>query len=112
MDPEWQIKSDAGADRAVNALRFFEEVRVQFALHELVAGFPVLLEHHLRSDLRQRVAASGLRTLRGDFHVQTICRYLEDSPEGVFAIDRHVPPDLEEDRDLLLQAFERTLRAA
>ncbi len=91
----------------MSALRFFEEVRVQFALHELLQGFPVLLEHHLRSELRQRVTAADLRTLRGDFHVQTICRYLEDSADGVFAIERHLPPDLEEDHELLLKALQR-----
>ncbi|MDA0333844.1 MAG: hypothetical protein O2782_01625, partial [bacterium] len=62
---------------------------------------------HLRSELRQRVTASDLRTLRGDFHVQTICRYLEDSADGVFAIERHLPPDLEEDHALLLKALQR-----
>ena len=107
MDPDWQIKKDEWSEQAVNAIRFFEEVRISFSLHELIQGFPILLEHHLRSDLRRRVSLSGLRTLRGDFHVQTICRYLEDSADGTFSIGRHLPGDLEEDQTLLLQAFER-----
>jgi len=107
LDPNWQIKKTEWSDITVNALRFFEEVRVQFALHELIQGFPILLEHHLRSELRQRVTASGLRTLRGDFHVQAICRYLDDSEDGVFTIERHLPPDLEEDHALLLKALQR-----
>lgn len=93
------------------AVHFFEEVRIQFALQELTAGFPILFEHHLRSDIRRRVAASGLRTLRGDFHVQTICRYLEDSDDGVFVIERHLPPDMEEDHALLLKALQRSAMA-
>jgi hypothetical protein len=107
LDPSWKIKKTEWSDVTVDALRFFEEVRVQFVLQELIQGFPVLLEHHLRSELRQRVTASGLRTLRGDFHVQAICRYLEDSEDGLFAIERHLPPDLEEDHALLLQALQR-----
>lgn len=108
LDPTWRIKKSEWSDVTVSAARFFEEVRVQFALQELTAGFPILFEHHLRSDIRKRVAASGLRTLRGDFHVQTICKYLDESDDGVFAIERHLPPDMTEDHALLLQALQRS----
>ena len=107
VDPNWLVKKDGWSTESAGAIRFLEEVRVLFAIHELVERFPVLLEYHLRSDIRRRVSASGLRSVRGDFHVQTICRYLEQSPEGIFIIERHVPPDLDEDRAILLQALER-----
>jgi|TARA_B110000116_G_C16440294_1_gene404560 hypothetical protein len=107
LDPSWKIKQSPTSERVADAVRFFEEVRIQFSLHDLLQNFPILLEHHLRSDVRRQVAISGLRTLRGDFHVQTICRYLEDSDDGVFSIERHLPPDMEEDLTLLLKALER-----
>ena len=80
---------------------------MSFAAHELVQRFPVLLEYHLRSDILQRVRASGLCSMRGQFHVQAIHRYLEDSADGAFVIDRHLPPDMGEDRALLLRALDR-----
>ena len=94
MDPNWVVKKNEWSPDSAGAIPFLEAVRVLFAVHELVERFPVLLEYHLRS-------------ARGDFHVQTICRYLEQSSEGVFVIERHLPPDLEEDRALLLQALEQ-----
>lgn len=111
MDPGWRIKKSEWSDASVSAARFFDELRQQFGAHEVTRTFPILLEHHLRSDVRQRVAASGLRTMRGEFHVQTIHRYLEDSVDGVFVIERHVPPDMEEDLQLLLQALQRAILA-
>ncbi len=107
MDPNWVVKKNEWSSESAGAIPFLEAVRVLFAVHELIERFPVLLEYHLRSDIRRRVSASGLRSVRGDFHVQTICRYLEQSSEGVFVIERHLPPDLEEDRALLLQALEQ-----
>ena len=106
MDPNWLVKKNEWSPESAGAIQFLEAVRVLFAAHELIERFPVLLEYHLRSDIRRRVSASALRSARGDFHVQTICRYLEESPDGVFVIERHLPPDLEEDRALLLQALQ------
>lgn len=109
MDPRWLVKKNEWSSEAASAVRFLEEARVAFVVHELIERFPVLLEYYLRSDIRRRAAASGLRSARGDFHIQTITNYLEASADGVFAIERHVPPDLDEDRALLLRAFERAV---
>lgn len=107
MDPNWLVKKEEWSAETVSAFRFLEEVRVGFAAHELVQRFPVLLEFHLRTEILQRVGASGVRSVRGEFHVQTVCRYLEDSADGVFVVDRHLPPDMDEDRALLLSALQR-----
>ena len=106
MDPRWRIKLNEWSTESVNALRFFEEVRLWFTMHELTQQFPVLLEHYLRREIRRRVADATLRVDRSDFHIQTMTRYLEDSDEGVFVLERHLPPDMEEDRLILHQAFE------
>lgn len=107
MDPSWVVKSDVASAEMASAFRFLEQVRVSFAAHEPVPHFPVLLEYHPRSDILQRVRISGLLSMRGEFHVQALSRHLEDSADGVLAIDRHLPPDMEKDRALLLRALDR-----
>ena len=106
MDPRWKIKLNEWSEEAVSALRFFEEVRLGFTMHELTQQFPVLLEHYLRQEIRRRIGDGTLRVARSDFHIQTMTRYLEESEEGVFVLERHLPPDMEEDRVILHQAFE------
>ena len=109
MDPRWRIKQNEWSEEMVGALQFFEELRVLFTMEEMLQQYPILLEHYLRRDIRQRLANCTLRTTKVDFHIQVIVNYLEGSTDGVFDIDRHFPPDLVEDRGILLQAFERVL---
>lgn len=106
MDPRWKIKKNEWTEETVGALPFFEELRVMFTSEELLQKFPILLEYHLRSEIRQRLAHSALRTTRAEFHIQVLCNYLEASGEGLFVIDRHLPPDLAEDRAILMRAFD------
>ena len=101
MDPRWLVKKDEWSEEAANALHFFEELRVLFA---------VVLEYYQRSDIRRRTGESGLRTTRADFHIRTIISYLEESVEGIFVIERHLPPDMVEDRAILLKALENAAR--
>ena len=106
MDPRWRIKKNEWTDDSVAALPFFEELRILFTSEELYQQFPILLEHYMRSEVRQRLASCSLRTLRAEFHIQTLCNYLEVSTESLFVIDRHLPPDLAEDRAILMLAFD------
>ena len=106
MDLRWRIKKNEWTEETVGALRFFEELRVMFTSEELYKQFPILLEHYMCSEIRQRLAHCSLRTTRTEFHIQALCNYLEVSSEGIFVIDRHLPPDLAEDRALLMQAFD------
>ena len=106
MDPRWIVKKDEWSDDAANAIHFFEELRILFASEQVIQHFPVVLEYYQRSDIRRRVGESGLKTTRADFHIQTIVNYLEGSTEGIFVIERHLPPDMVEDRALLLMALE------
>ena len=108
MDARWRIKLTEFSQETVGALPFFEELRVLFTMDELVHQFPILLEHYLRREVRQRLADCTMLTTKAEFHVQAIINYLENSSNGVFVIDRHFPPDLAEDRGVLLKAFERT----
>lgn len=107
MDPRWRIKKNEWLQESVSALRFFEEARLLFARDELLQQFPVLLEYYLRSDILKRLHESALKTTRSDFHIQTISNYLEESTAGVFVIERHLPPDLEVDRAILMEAWDR-----
>ncbi|SVC56977.1 uncharacterized protein METZ01_LOCUS309831 [marine metagenome] len=50
-----------------------------------------------------------MRTTKGEFHIQALCNYLEVSNEGLFVIDCYLPPDLAEDRAILMRAFDRLL---
>ena len=109
MDPSWEIKENEWSERAVSALRFFDELRVLFVREELVRKFPILLEHHLRRDMVARLNDTTLSTARADFHIQTIINYLNESPKGVFVIERHLPPDMEGDRAVMLAALENAL---
>ena len=109
MDPRWKIKKNKGTEDTVRTLPFFEELRVMFTSEELFQQFPILLEHYLRSEIRQRLAHCSLRTTRAEFHIQALCNYLEVSNEGLFVIDRHLPPDLAEDRAVLMRAFDRLI---
>ena len=79
-------------------------------MEEIIQMFPVVLEYYRRKEIRQRLAASTLRTSRGDFHIRAMTNYLEESPEGIFVIERHVPPDLSEDRAILLTALENLMK--
>ena len=106
MDPRWKIKKNEWTEETVAALPFFEEVRVMFTSEELFHQFPILLEHYLRSEIRLRLAGCTLRTSRAEFHIQTLCNYLDVSSDGVFVIDRHMPADLAEDRAILMRAFD------
>ena len=110
MDSSWRIKLNEWSEEMVGAMPFFEELRILFTMEEMLQQFPILLEHYLRHDIRQRLTNSTLRTVKVDFHIQAIVNYLESSDEGIFAIDRHFPPDLVEDRAILLRAFENTCR--
>jgi len=56
MDPRWKIKKNEWTEDTVRALPFFEELRVMFTSEELFQQFPILLEHYLRSEIRQRLA--------------------------------------------------------
>ena len=112
MDPRWLVKKDEWSEEAANALHFFEELRVLFASEELIQQFPVVLEYYQRSDIRRRTGESGLRTTRADFHIRTIISYLEESVEGIFVIERHLPPDLVEDRAILFRALENAARGS
>ena len=60
--------------------------------------------------IRRRTGESGLRTTRADFHIRTIISYLEESMEGIFVIERHLPPDLAEDRAIIFRALENAAR--
>lgn len=106
MDPQWKIKKNEWDRESVSALAFFESVRIRFACTDLLEQFPILLEYHVHADIRQRLGRSGLRTSRGEFHIRTICQYLENSDNGVFVIERHLPPDMAEDRAVLMKAFD------
>ena len=101
MDPRWLVKKDEWSEEAANALHFFEELRVLFA---------VVLEYYRRGDIRRRTGESGLRTTRADFHIRTIISYLEESVEGIFAIESRLPPGMGEDRAVLLKALENPAR--
>ena len=109
MDPSWKIKENEWSGRSVSALRFFDELRVLFVREELVRKFPILLEHHLRQDMVARLNDTTLSTARADFHIQTIINYLNESPKGVFVIERHLPPDMEGDRAVMLAALENAM---
>ena len=106
MDPRWIIKKDEWSDEAASATRFFEELKVLFATDELIQRFPIVLEYYLRSDIRERILRSALRTTRAEFHIETIVNYLESSTEGTFVIERHLPPDMGGDRAILLRALD------
>ena len=110
MDPRWLVKKNEWSEEAANAIHFFEELRVLFASGELIQHFPVVLEYYQRSDIRRRTGESGLRTTRADFHIRTIVSCLEESEEGIFVIERHLPPDMVEDRALLFSALENAAR--
>ncbi|MBN99032.1 MAG: hypothetical protein CME16_07255 [Gemmatimonadetes bacterium] len=110
MDSSWRIKLNEWSEEMVGAMPFFEELRILFTMEEMLQQFPVLLEHYLRRDIRRRLTSTALRTAKADFHIQAIVNYLESSEEGLFVIDRHFPPDLVEDRGILLRAFELTCR--
>ena len=107
--PCWKIKKNEWTEDTVRALPFFEELRVMFTSEELFQQFPILSEHYLRSEISQRLAHCSLRTPRAEFHIQALCNYLEVSNEGLFVIDRHLPPDLAEDRAILRRDFDRLL---
>jgi len=106
MDPQWKIKKNEWDQESVSALAFFESLRVRFTCEEVLQQFPILLEYHLHAEIRQRLGRSGLRAARGEFHISTICNYLESSDIGVFVIERHLPPDMGEDRAVLMKAFD------
>ena len=106
MDPRWVIKKDEWSGEEANAIRFFDELRILFAADELIRSFPVVLEYYLRSDIRGRISGSALRSTRADFHIETIVNYLQTSPQGIFVIERHLPPDLGADRLILLHALD------
>lgn len=109
MDPQWQIKRNEWSDESANALHLFNELRVLFVMEELCQNFPVILEYYLRPDIHQRLSATQLQNMRAEFHIQTMIKYLEESSEGVFVIERHFPPDLPEDRAILLEALDNVL---
>ncbi len=110
MGPRWLVKKDEWSEEAADALHFFEELRVLFASEELIQHFPVVLEYYQRSDIRRPTGESELRTLRADFHIRTIISYLEESVEGIFVIERHLLPDLDEYRAILLMALQNAVR--
>ncbi len=110
MDPHWRIRLNEWSQESVGALAFFEELRVRFTMEELLQQYPILLEHYLRDEIRHRLAVCTLRTTKADFHIQAIVNYLEESTEGLFAIERHFPPDLGADRAVLLEAYESVLQ--
>jgi hypothetical protein len=95
-----------------SAIRFFEEVRVLFAVEELVQRFSVVLEYYTRSDIRNRLGGSTLRWSRGDFHSQTIVNCLQSPSEGILVIERRLPPHMEEDLAISLGAPERASAAS
>lgn len=105
MDPSWCIKENEWSTRTASALRFFDELRLLFVREELIEQFPILLEHYLRQDMAARLGQTTLSTARADFHIQTIINYLRESPQGVFVIERHLPPDMEGDRAIMLTAL-------
>jgi hypothetical protein len=109
MDPRWRIKLNEWSQENIGALAFFEELRIRFTMEELLHQYPILLEHYLRGDIRHRLATCTLRTTKASFHIQTIVNYLEDSPEGMFTIERHFPPDMGDDRAVLIEAYETVL---
>jgi len=109
MDPRRQIKRNEWSDASANAIHLFNELRVLFVMEELCHCFPVILEYYLRSEIHQRLAATQLKNTRAEFHIQTMINYLEESSEGVFVIERHLPPDLPEDRRILLEALDNVL---
>ncbi len=106
MDPHWKIKKNEWDAESVPALAFFEAVRIRFLSEELLQCFPILLEYHVHADIRQRLSTSGLRSQRSEFHIRAMCNYLEESTAGIFVIERHMPPDMAEDRAILLRAFD------
>jgi len=55
----------------------------------MLQQFPILLEHYLRHDIRQRLANSTLRTTKADFHIQAIVNYLELPGCHLSATRRH-----------------------
>jgi hypothetical protein len=106
MDPHWKIKKNEWDEECVSALAFFDAIRVRFACEDLLQRFPILLEYYVHAEIRQRLAASDLRSQRGEFHVRAMCNYLEESTEGIFVIERHMPPDMADDRAILLRTFD------
>lgn len=106
MNDQWKIKKNEWEDEFVSAHAFFDALRVRFLCQDLLAQFPILLEYYVHADIRQRLAASGIRSDRGDFHIRAMCNYLENSPSGIFVIERHMPPEMAEDRAILLRTFD------
>lgn len=106
MDHEWKIKKNEWEEENVAAHAFFEVLRVRFLCEDLLARFPILLEHYIHAEVRRRLAASGIRSERGEFHIRAMCNYLKDSPNGTFVIERHMPPEMAEDRAILLRTFD------
>ena len=72
MDARWRIKLNEWSEETVGALPFFEELRVLFTMDELIQQFPILLEHYLRREVRQRLADCTMRTARAEFHIQAV----------------------------------------
>ena len=106
MDYQWKIKKNEWDEDSVSAHAFFEALRVRFLCEDLLERFPILLEYYVHADIRQRLAASRIRSERGEFHIRAMCNYLEDASKGTFVIERHMPPDMAEDRAILLRTFD------
>jgi hypothetical protein len=106
MGSQWCIKKNEWSQDSVQASLFFEELRLLFVREELVQQFPILLDHYLRRDMVRRLSDTTLTSARADFHIQTIINYLKESPEGVFVIERHLPPDMIGDRQIMLAALD------
>ena len=106
MNYQWKIKKNEWDEDSVSAHVFFEALRVRFLCEDLLKRFPILLEYYVHADIRQRLAASRIRSERGEFHIRAMCNYLEDTSKGTFVIERHMPPDMAEDRAILLRTFD------
>ena len=61
MDYQWKIKKNEWDEEGVSAHAFFEALRVRFLCEDLLEQFPILLEHYVHADIRQRLAARRMR---------------------------------------------------
>ena len=93
-------------EEGISAHAFFKAQCLRFICEDLLEQFPILLEYYVHADIRQRLAGSGIRSERGEFHIRAMCNYLEDAPKGTFVIERHMPSEMAEDRAILLRTFD------